>query len=101
MSLQSFGAEAITDNTPVVKKSDVIFVSVKPTVVPAVLNDVKSIAAGKLFISVAMGVTIREIEAVIYFIHILRGLTKQKTLQYNCPTDYLQSHCQKIRESFV
>lgn len=62
--MQSFGAEATTDNTPVVKKSDVIFVSVKPSVVPAVLKDVKDIAAGKLFISVAMGVTIEDIEAV-------------------------------------
>lgn len=47
-----------------VKKSDVIFVSVKPSVVPAVLADVKRDAAGKLFISVAMGVTIKDIENV-------------------------------------
>lgn len=47
-----------------VKKSDVIFVSVKPTVVPIVLNDIRGIAAGKLFLSVAMGITIAEMETV-------------------------------------
>jgi len=61
-AFKSFGAEAVTDNVPVVNKSDVIFVSVKPSVVPTVLNDVRGIAAGKLFLSVAMGVTIAEIE---------------------------------------
>lgn len=52
------------ENAPVVKKSDVIFVSVKPSVVPTVLNDVRGIAAGKLFLSVAIGVTIAEMEKV-------------------------------------
>lgn len=47
-----------------VKESDVIFVAVKPGVVPNVLEDVKSNASGKLFVSVAMGITIKQIEAV-------------------------------------
>lgn len=38
--------------------------SVKPAVVPNVLAEVKAKAAGKLFISVAMGVTINQIEKV-------------------------------------
>lgn len=38
--------------------------SVKPGVVSSVLQDVKDIASGKLFISVAMGITIREMEKV-------------------------------------
>lgn len=49
---------------PVVEGSDVIFVAVKPGVVPTVMEDVKSNASGKLFISVAMGVTIKQIETV-------------------------------------
>lgn len=42
-----------------------VFVSVKPVVVPNVLGEVKAKAAGKLFISVAMGVTIEQIEKVV------------------------------------
>lgn len=38
--------------------------SVKPGVVSTVLHDVKNISSGKLFISVAMGVTINEMEKV-------------------------------------
>jgi pyrroline-5-carboxylate reductase len=60
--LQGFGAEAVTENLSVVKKSDVVFISVKPNVVSVVLNDVKAISSGKLFISIAMGITLKEIE---------------------------------------
>lgn len=53
-------------NVPVVEKSDVIFVSVKPSVVPIALGDVKPASNGKLFLSIAMGVTIRQLEMVIF-----------------------------------
>lgn len=58
------GANTLSVNMPVVEGSDVVFVAVKPGVVPTVLNDVKSKASGKLFISVAMGFTIKQIETV-------------------------------------
>lgn len=61
------GVNTITKNEPVVNESEVIFVSVKPAVVPTVLQDVKAIASNKLFISVAMGVTIAQIENVCMF----------------------------------
>lgn len=61
------GAKTSTVNMPVVAESDVVFVAVKPGVVPTVLNDVKSIASGKLFISVAMGISIKQIETVSIF----------------------------------
>lgn len=41
-----------------------VFVSVKPGVVPSVLQDVKSVASNKLFISVAMGVSVSQLENV-------------------------------------
>lgn len=57
-----------------VKQSDVVIVAVKPGVISTVLEDVKSIASGKLFISVAMGVTILEMEKVILInIYLLLG----------------------------
>lgn len=61
---QAIGAITLTKNEPVVDQSDVVFVSVKPGVVPSVLEEVKSIAANKLFISVAMGITVKQIENV-------------------------------------
>lgn len=64
-AFESFGAEAVIENMPVVKKSDVVFVSVKPSVVATVLEDVKPVSSGKLFISIAMGITLREIERIL------------------------------------
>lgn len=48
-----------------VSASDIVFVSVKPSVVPSVLDEVKSIAANKLFVSVAMGITIQQMETIL------------------------------------
>lgn len=55
----------MTTNRTVVEKSEIIFVSVKPNVVPSVLADIKSISAGKLFVSIAMGITLKEIEKIL------------------------------------
>lgn len=55
----------MTTNRSVVEKSEIIFVSVKPNVVPNVLADVKAVSAGKLFISIAMGITLNEIEQIL------------------------------------
>lgn len=67
-SLKAFrelGAEAVTENRSVVEKSDVIFLSVKPNVVKTALDDVKSLSSGKLFVSIAMGITLKEIEQIL------------------------------------
>ncbi|XP_030370778.1 pyrroline-5-carboxylate reductase [Scaptodrosophila lebanonensis] len=65
-SLESFkalGIETLVENAPIVQQSDLIFVSVKPQVVPQVLKEVKSLSAGKLFLSVAMGITLQTLES--------------------------------------
>lgn len=61
-SFKSLGAKTIIENSPVVKESDVIFISVKPAVVQSVLEGVKTISEDKLFISVAMGITLTTLE---------------------------------------
>jgi pyrroline-5-carboxylate reductase len=62
-AFREFGAEAVTDNRLVVEKSDIVFIAVKPNVVKPVLSDIKSAGAGgKLFVSIAMGITLKEIE---------------------------------------
>ncbi|EDW81416.1 uncharacterized protein Dwil_GK11036 [Drosophila willistoni] len=62
-SFQALGIETVVENVPVVEQSQVVFVSVKPHVVPTVLKDIKSLSAGKLFLSVAMGVTLSTLES--------------------------------------
>lgn len=52
----------MTTNRTVVEESEIIFLSVKPNVVPNVLFDVKPVSSGKLFVSIAMGITLSEIE---------------------------------------
>jgi pyrroline-5-carboxylate reductase len=68
MSLEAFknlGGKSISENCPVVKDCDVIFISVKPNVVSTVLNEIQGISAGKLFVSIAMGITIKQIEEIL------------------------------------
>lgn len=47
-----------------------VIVATKPTVVSTALNSIKHLAAGKLFLSVAMGITIGDLEKVNYKINI-------------------------------
>uniref|UniRef100_A0A182M6J5 Pyrroline-5-carboxylate reductase catalytic N-terminal domain-containing protein n=1 Tax=Anopheles culicifacies TaxID=139723 RepID=A0A182M6J5_9DIPT len=63
-AFKAFGAKTYVENLPVVSGSEIIFISVKPTVVSSVLQAVRPASAGKLFISIAMGVTLRELENV-------------------------------------
>lgn len=49
------------------KNADVIIVATKPSTVPEALTSIRQLAAGKLFLSVAMGITISELEKVSPF----------------------------------
>lgn len=66
-AFKKLGATAVFENKPVVERSEVVIVSVKPDVVVPVLKEVKDLQASKnkLFISVAMGVTTAAIEKVL------------------------------------
>ena len=61
-AFQSLGGKAFIENVPVVKNSDVVFLSVKPTVMTDVLHQVHSCSANKLFISIAMGVPLSTLQ---------------------------------------
>ncbi|XP_053664709.1 uncharacterized protein LOC128713863 [Anopheles marshallii] len=61
-AFKAFGAKTYVENLPVVSGAEIIFISVKPTVVSSVLEAVRPASAGKLFISIAMGVTLRDLE---------------------------------------
>lgn len=62
---QEMGAVTSTDNIDVVKCSDVIILAVKPNVLPMVLDEIKEFSSGKLFISIAAGITIAKIEDIL------------------------------------
>ncbi|CAH0697571.1 unnamed protein product [Spodoptera exigua] len=66
-AFKKLGATAVFENKPVVERSEVVIVSVKPDVVVPVLKEVKDLQASKnkLFISVAMGVSTAAIEKVL------------------------------------
>ncbi|KAF2898933.1 hypothetical protein ILUMI_07247 [Ignelater luminosus] len=64
-AFKDLGAESHFENVPVVEKSDVLIVAVKPSVVPIALGDIKKasgIDTDKLFLSIAMGITIKQLE---------------------------------------
>lgn len=64
-SLENFkalGIETLVENAPIVEKSEVVFISVKPQVVPTVLKEIRPLSANKLFLSVAMGITLQSLE---------------------------------------
>lgn len=62
-AFKDLGAQTYLDNLPVVKSAEVIFITVKPWIVPEVLQKVSMASTDKLFISVAMGLKLAELEA--------------------------------------
>ncbi|BES88184.1 pyrroline-5-carboxylate reductase [Nesidiocoris tenuis] len=62
-SFQALGARVTHNNTDVINNSEVAIMAVKPNVVPIVLKDINKVITPKhLLISVAMGVTLKNIE---------------------------------------
>ncbi|XP_049785767.1 pyrroline-5-carboxylate reductase 3 [Schistocerca cancellata] len=62
-SFQKLGANVLFCNSSVMKQCNVIFLAVKPVVVPLVLRDIKPVISEKhLLLSIAMGISIEEIE---------------------------------------
>jgi pyrroline-5-carboxylate reductase len=62
-SLRNLGVKTTSDNRRLVDDCDVIFIAVKPDIVEPVLKEVGDVSNGKLFISVAAGVSTKYIEA--------------------------------------
>lgn len=63
--LQQLGAKTTHDNTEVAHKCDVIFLATKPPLVAKVASEIApSVDTKKLVISIALGITIRNIESV-------------------------------------
>jgi pyrroline-5-carboxylate reductase len=61
--LARLSLQVTTDNRRLVEECDVVFIAVKPDRVESVLREVEDLSAGKLFVSVAAGVSTKFIEA--------------------------------------
>ncbi len=62
---QTMGVFTTEDNAEVLKHSDIVIFAVKPNILPLVLKEAKAFTAGKVFISIAAGVTIDTIEGIL------------------------------------
>lgn len=61
--LKKLGIQTTSDNKKLVKDCDTIFIAVKPDIVESVLKEVEEFSKGRLFVSVAAGVSTKFIEA--------------------------------------
>ena len=72
---EKYGANLVADNIELVKKSDVIFIAVKPYLMTEVLNGIKDVlSSNKLVVSLAAGYTTKmmaEVAPVCKFIRVL------------------------------
>lgn len=66
------GAECKSSATELTECADIIFLGVKPNIVPLVLEEIKGALCGKTVVSMAAGVSIASIEAVIGGVPVIR-----------------------------
>lgn len=57
------GAQLVRSNAALAAAADVVFLAVKPQVIASVLEELRSAAAGKLFVSIAAGVSLAQLSA--------------------------------------
>lgn len=62
MAKKSFRIRTVKDNPSLVKRSDIIFLAVKPKDIPNVMQEIREEAVGKLIVSIAAGITLRQLE---------------------------------------
>uniref|UniRef100_A0A6P7GP89 Pyrroline-5-carboxylate reductase n=2 Tax=Diabrotica virgifera virgifera TaxID=50390 RepID=A0A6P7GP89_DIAVI len=70
LSVEAFkgiGATTTFENTEVVENSDIVVIATKPSIIPIALEPIKKneVKANKLFMSIAMGVTLRQLEQLL------------------------------------
>lgn len=69
-SLQKMGVNLTTSNKETVKRSDILFLAVKPHIIPFVLDEIgPDVEDRHLIVSCAAGVTISSIEKVCEVLH--------------------------------
>lgn len=75
------GATLAADNTAVVRQADIVFLAVKPQNMPAVLSLLPAEGSqGKLFVSIAAGVTLARLEAGLQTGRVIRVMPNTPAL---------------------
>ncbi len=69
---KELGISVTNDNKEVIKKSDIIFLAVKPQIMDGVLDEIKGCVDGKLVISIAAGVRLKKLEGKLKKAKIVR-----------------------------
>ena len=64
LCFQDLGTQTTVNNMDVIEKADIIFLCVKPHILPGVLDGIHKYSPDKLYVSVAAGVTIQFMEEV-------------------------------------
>lgn len=77
---KELGVKVILDNKEVTQKSDVVFLGVKPNQIKAVLDEVKAFASGKLFVSLAAGVSSSFIKEILTDSRVIRVMPNTPVL---------------------
>lgn len=68
MLFQELGVDTTLDNREVVEKNEVVYLSVKPYIIPDIMAEVASVVKpDNLIVSVAAGITLESIENVSKF----------------------------------
>lgn len=63
LSWKMRGANIFSDNKECIKNAEVVFLAVKPNVLPAVLDEISSVCSDKVFVSIAAGFSVERIES--------------------------------------
>lgn len=104
-AFQDLGAETIFENVPVVEKSDLVIVAVKPSIVPVALKEVKEspkLDTNKLFLSIVMGVTVKKLEQCLpNDARIVRVMPNTPALVNSGASVFVRGHNVTDRDVFI
>ena len=78
------GIQTTVNNKEVIENNEVVYLSVKPYIVPEILDEIKEIVTKKnLIVSIAAGITTQTIETVSFFLYffvfVYSGIGIKKT----------------------
>lgn len=62
LELRKSGIKTASDSRDLVSKADTIFLAVKPKDIPQLLDEIGNVSKGKLFVSIAAGISTRKLE---------------------------------------
>jgi len=78
-SLESRGVEITSNNVQACADSEIILLAVKPYNLPAILKELRKVLSDKILISLATGVSIKEIKSHLGDVSVLRAMPNTAT----------------------